>query len=168
MNLYIKTENGQAQNHPALEENLLQVFPDGIPSNWEPFNRIAPPTLGEYEVFADPYVVYQKIDGVWTDVYQVTQITAEEIAAKGQEKKQAKINEYKAEWAALPQRDNFSTWVFNEETIKYEPPIPRPTDREVIWSGANNGWVNKPQKPNDGKTYKIDFYTSSWVEVTQE
>jgi hypothetical protein len=162
MNLYIQIENGHPINHPALEENLLQAF-GAVLSNWEPFVRVAPPILGEYEKFDNPNVTYEKINDVWTDVYHVVALTDEEKAAINQ----AKINVYKTMWAKLPQRDNFSAWVFNEETIKYEPPIPRPTDREVIWSGANNGWVDKPQKPDDGKTYRLDFYTSSWVEVTE-
>jgi hypothetical protein len=84
---------------------------------------------------------------------------------KAQEaKKQREIDFAKAGWAKLPQRDNFSAWVFNENTMNYEPPIPRPTDREVLWSGANNGWVDRPQKPDDGKTYRIDFDTGTWVE----
>jgi hypothetical protein len=167
MNLYIQIENGQPINHPALEENLLYAFPDGIPSNWEPFVRVAPPVLGDYETFDDPHVTYEKIDGVWTDVHQVIEMSAEQKAAKEQTEKQRKIDVAKMVWAALPQRDNFSAWVFNEETMKYDPPISRPTDREVMWHGASNSWVDRPQKPDDGKKYKLDFYTSSWVEVTQ-
>jgi hypothetical protein len=162
MTLYIRIENGQPVEHPALEENLLQAF-GAVTENWELFERIEPPVLGEYQVFDNPHVTYEKINGVWTDVFHVIEMSIEEKEAK----QQAKINAYKLAWAALPQRDNFLAWVFNEETIKYEPPIPRPTDREVIWSGANNGWVDKPQKPDDGKEYRIDFYTSSWVEVQQ-
>lgn len=163
MNLYIQIENGQPINHPALEDNLLEAFGE-IPSNWESFVRLEIPTLGDYEKFDDPQVTYEKINGVWTDVFHVIEVTDEEK----QIIKQRKIDAYKLVWSKLPQRDNFSAWVFNEETIKYEPPIPRPTDREVIWSGANNGWVDKPQKPNDGKEYRLDFYTSSWVEIPQE
>ena len=158
MNLYIQIEDGQPINHPAYEENLIEAF-GAVPAHWEPFVRVKHPTLSEFEKWDDPYVTYEKVDGVWTDIYHIVEITAEEKAAK--------IEEHKAIWAALPQRDNFSAWVFNEETIRYEPPIPRPSDREVIWSGANNGWVDRPQKPDDGKTYRLDFYTSSWVEVTQ-
>ena len=87
MNLYIKVENGQTIEHPALEENLIEVFGE-ISSQWEPFVRVEPPVLGDYEVFADPRVIYQKIDGVWTDVYQVIQMTVEEKAAKEQANKQ--------------------------------------------------------------------------------
>ena len=162
MNLYIQIENDQPVNHPAFEDNLIEAF-GSIPNHWEPFTRLEKPTLGANEKFDNPDVTYEKINGVWTDVYHVVEITAEEKAAI----KQTKIEAYKEAWQALPQRDNFSAWVFNEETIQYEPPMPRPTDREVIWSGANNGWVDKPQKPDDGKTYRLDFYTSSWVEITE-
>jgi hypothetical protein len=158
MNLYIQIENGQPINHPAYEDNLLAAF-SLIPTNWEPFIRVEFPTLGKFEKWDDPDITYEKINGVWTDVYHVIAMSAEE--------KTAKIDERKANWAALPQRDNFSAWTFNEEILWYEPPIPRPTDREVMWSGANNGWVDRPPKPDDGKTYTLDFYTSSWVEVTQ-
>jgi hypothetical protein len=161
MNLYIETENGQVKNHPAYRDNLIQVFGQ-IPEHWEPFTRLERPTLGEYEVFEDPEVTYEKVDGVWTDVFHVREMTTQEKAGITQ----AKINAAKAAWNKFPQRDNFSTWVFNEETMKYEPPISRPTDREVMWHGASNGWVDRPQKPDDGKTYTLDFYTSSWVEVT--
>ena len=166
MNLYIETENGQAKNHPAFYDNLIQAFGQ-IPEHWEPFVRVEFPVLGEYEVFEDPELTYEKVDGVWTDVYHIRQLTEPEKLTKQQIKKQKAIDAAKTAWATLPQRDNFSAWTFNEDTIKYEPPIPRPTDREVIWSGANNGWVDKPQKPDDGKEYKLDFYTLSWVEVTE-
>jgi hypothetical protein len=163
MNLYIEIENGQVKNNPAFESNLMGAF-GKIPEHWEPFVRVERPRLNEYQVFEDPEHTYEKVDGVWTDVFHIREFTQEEKTA-------AQQAAAKANWAILPQRDNFSAWVFNEETLKYDPPIPRPTDREVIWSGANNGWVDKPQKPDDGKTYKLDFYTSSWVEVvppTQE
>ena len=158
MNLYIQIENGQPINHPAYEDNLVAAF-GLIPTNWEPFIRLKFPTLGNFEKLDDPDVTYEKVDGVWTDIYHVIAMSVEE--------KTAKIDEHKLKWTALPQRDNFTAWTFNEETLRYEPPIPRPTDREVMWSGANNGWVDRPQKPDDGKTYTLDFYTSSWVEVTQ-
>jgi hypothetical protein len=167
MNLYIETENGVPKNHPAFEDNLLEAF-GAIPEHWEPFVRVTSPVPGVDEVLESDEPTYKKIEGVWTDVWVLRPMTAEEKAVQEQEKKQAKINICKAAWAKLPQRDNFSAWVFNEETLTYDPPIPRPTDREVIWSGANNGWVDKPQKPDDGKEYTLDFYTSSWVEVTQE
>ena len=156
MNLYIEIENGLPKNHPAFEDNLLQAFP-AIPLNWEKFVRVERPNFINvgYKVVVGDNPNYEKVDGVWTDVWELRDMTPEEKSAKQQTAKDR--------WAALPQRDNFSAWVFNEETLKYEPPIPRPTDREVIWNGANNEWVDRPPKPDDGKQYRIDFSTLSWV-----
>jgi hypothetical protein len=159
MNLYIKVENGQPIKNPVFEENLLQVF-GAVFENWEPFVRVEKPTLGVYQILESPEPIYQKVNGVWTDVWSLREMTAEEKSAKQQVVKDA--------FAARDQASNWSAWTFDEDTCKYQPPIPRPTDREVIWSGANNDWVDKPQKPDDGKTYRLDFYTSSWVEITQE
>ena len=160
MTLYIQIENGQPVNHPAFEENLIDAFGE-IPNTWELFVRLERPSLNEFQKFDNPAITYEKVNGIWTDVFHVSEMTAEEKENIHQEK----IAEYKTIWAKLPQRDNFSAWIFNPETIKYEPPIERPTDREVIWHGASNAWVDKPQRPDDGKEYKLDFYTSSWVEV---
>lgn len=159
MNLYIETENGQIKNHPAFEDNLIEAF-GAVFENWEPFVRVEKPTLGVYQILESPEPIYQKVNGVWTDVWSLREMTAEEKSAKQQMVKDA--------FAARDQASNWSAWTFDEDTCKYQPPIPRPTDREVIWSGANNDWVDLPQKPDDGKTYRLDFYTSSWVEITQE
>jgi hypothetical protein len=173
MNLYIQVENGQPINHPSLEENLIEAF-GAVPENWKPFIRLEPPNLEWSQTFQNPKVVYEKVNGVWADVFQIRELNAEEQDQKrAQEEAEFSewhknaVIEYKARWDALPQRDNFAAWTFNEELIRYEPPIPRPTDREVIWHGASNSWVDKPIKPDDGKQYRLDFYTSSWVEVSQ-
>jgi hypothetical protein len=156
MNLYIETENGQIKNHPAFEHNLIEAF-GAVPEYWEPFVRVERPTPSVYQYFNSEEPTYQKVGGVWTDVWDIQEITEEEKTAKQQNVKNL--------WAARDQADNWSAWIFDEETCSYQPPIPRPTDRPVIWSGANNGWVDLPQRPDDGKNYKLDFYTSSWVEV---
>ena len=161
MNFYIRIENGLPVDHPAGEDNLLAAFPDGIPSNWELFVRIEPPELTEDQMFDEPKVTYKKVNGVWTDVFHVIPASAEVLQAI----KQKKIDAFKAFWSTLPQRENFATWTFNEDTIAYEPPIPRPTDREVYWQGKTNSWVDRPPKPNDGKNYRIDFDTGEWVVI---
>jgi hypothetical protein len=163
---YIEVKNGQPVNHPALEKNLLEAFGE-IPSNWEPFTRVENRPLGEFEKFDDPAVTYEKVNGVWTDVFHIIPMSVEEKTAKEQAKKQEEIDEYKTLWEKLPQRWNFSAWVFNEATIQYDPPVPRPTGRNVFWHGAVNAWVDAPQKPNDGKAYRMDFETLSWVELYQ-
>lgn len=154
MNLFIQIENGQPINHPAFEDNLIQAF-GAVPDHWEPFVRVVQPIPDVYEILESTEPTYQKVDGVWIDVWALRSMTDEEKAVKQQEVKDA--------WATREQASNWAAWTFDEDTCSYKPPIPRPTDRPVIWSGANNGWVDLPQKPDDGKKYKIDFYTSSWV-----
>lgn len=157
MNLYIETENGQIKNHPAFEDNLIQAF-GSVPEHWEPFVRIKAPRIDLYQVFDDPKVTYEKVDGVWTDVFHVRDMTAEEKVVVQQQAKDA--------WASLPDRDNFSAWVFDETICMYKPPIPRPEGR-YFWQGTTNSWVARPEYPTDGKQYKIDFVSGTWVEITQ-
>ena len=157
MNLYIETENGQTKNHPAFEDNLLQAF-GAIPSHWEPFNRIARPTPNVYQVVNEEST-YEKIDGVWTDGWALRDMTDAEKA----EVQQA----VKDNWLALPNRDNFIAWTFDEATCAYAPPTPRPTDGNYFWQGTTNSWVIRPPYPDDGKQYKLDFPTATWVLVTQ-
>ena len=156
MNLYIETENGQTKNHPAFEDNLLQAF-GAIPSHWEPFNRIARPTPNVYQVVNEEST-YEKIDGVWTDVWALRDMTDAEKA----EVQQA----VKDNWLALPNRDNFIAWTFDEATCAYAPPTPRPTDGNYFWQGTTNSWVIRPPYPDDGKQYKLDIPTATWVIIT--
>jgi hypothetical protein len=83
MKLYIETENGAIKNHPAFEDNLLQAF-GSIPAHWEPFNRVERPTPGVYQVLESTEAVYAKVDGVWTDVWSMRDMTTEEKTAKQQ------------------------------------------------------------------------------------
>ena len=132
MNLYIETENGATKNHPAFEDNLIQAF-GSVPEHWEAFTRVERPLVTMYQTMDSPEPVYSKIDGVWTDVWALRNMTADEVAAKQQAAKDA--------WAALPNRDNFTAWTFNEATCQYEPPTPRPEDGLHKWDGATNSWV---------------------------
>ena len=159
MNIYIKTENGVPKNHPAFEDNLIQAF-GVIPANWEPFIRVERPVPDVYQVLESQEAVYAKVDGVWTDVWTVRDMTAEEKEGA----KQAAIKTAKDAWAARPQVENWSAWVFNEQTIKYEPPIPRPEPVEgkiVFWCGADANWKETPARP-EGE-YKFDFFAWNWV-----
>ena len=135
MNLYIETENGQFKNHPAYEENLIQAFGQ-IPEHWELFIRLEAPVLSAYQVFKDPRVTYEKVSGVWTDVFHIRNMTEEEKNTKQQQ-----VKEY---WAGMPNRDNFTAWVFDENICEYVPPTPRPNNN-CRWDGATNSWVEVTQ-----------------------
>ena len=157
MNLYIETENGVTKNHPAFEDNLIQAF-GAVPTQWEAFIRVERPVATIYQVFDSEKPTYQKIDGVWTDVWSLRDMTAEEKSAKQQAEKD--------NWSALPNRDNFTAWTFDEATCAYAPPTPRPTDGNYFWQGTTNSWVIRPPYPDDGKQYKLDIPTATWVLIT--
>ena len=162
MNLYIEIENGQTKNHPAFEENLLQAF-GLIPENWEPFIRVERPTLGVYQILESDEPVYAKVDGVWSDVWAVKDMTAEEKNAK----QQAVLTRFsEREYAS-----NWSAWTLDKATCTMIPPIPRPEpdqnklDQRIqtFWCGAENNWKNTPTRP-EGE-YKFDFFAWDWVAV---
>lgn len=162
MNLYIETENGQIKNHPAFEDNLIQAF-GAVPAHWEPFTRVERPTPGVYQVLENEEAVYAKVDGVWTDVWTVRDMTAEEKTAKQQATVTAFNNREQAE--------NWSAWTLDEATCVMVPPIPRPSLDEAklaqrimtFWCGADNNWKDTPVRPEGD--YKFDFLAWAWVEV---
>jgi len=132
MNLYIKVENGQPINHPAFEENIIEALGE-ITSDWEVFVRKPIPKLDLYKKFDDPQVTYEKIDGVWTDVFHVRDMTDEE-----KNEVQQKVKDL---WAARPNASNFTAWVFDEATCLYQPPIPVPEVGMYRWDGLTNSWI---------------------------
>lgn len=160
MNLYIETENGVTKNHPAFEDNLKQAF-GAIPAHWEPFTRVERPVPGVYQLMESDEPVYAKVDGVWTDVWSMRDMTAEEKAAKQQET----ITVFNTR----DQAENWSAWVLNEATCTMEPPTPRPEPDEAkisqgiftYWCGADNAWKDTPVRPEGD--YKFDFIAWAWV-----
>lgn len=107
------------------------------------FERVAPPALGPYEKFDDskggnialafPHngLEYKIVDGKYTDVWHVLEMTAEEKLEK-----QAAV---KAEWAVSP---NWSSWTFNAQTCSYEPPVAKPDDgNSYRWDETTTSWV---------------------------
>jgi hypothetical protein len=155
MNLYIQIENDLPINHPALEENLIQAF-GLVPINWQRFVRVEKPTIGPYDKFVYDLPSYQKIDGVWTDVWTAVQMTEEE--------KLDKQNHIKSLWANRDQLFNFTAWTFDETVCAFVPPIPRP-EVGYRWSGADNNWREAPSYPIDDNLYKFDFLAWQWVVV---
>jgi len=161
MNLYIETENGVIKNHPAYEHNLIQAF-GLIPTRWEPFIRVERPT-GVYQILESNEVVYAKVNGIWTDVWSVRDMTAKEKTAK----QQAVITEFNAR----DQAENWSAWTLDEATCVMVPPIPRPAIDQAkvnagimtFWCGADANWKDTPARPEGN--YKFDFIAWAWVAV---
>jgi hypothetical protein len=160
MNLYIKTDNnGQPINHPAFEENLLEAF-GSIPSHWEKFIRVECPTPNLYEVLVSTEPTYQKIDGVWTDVWSFRSMTDEEKSITQQF--------VRDNFNSREQAENWSTWTLDEATCTMIPPIPKPAPVEgkiIFWCGAENNWKEAPPKPVDEHPYKFDFLAWVWIKI---
>lgn len=159
MNLFIETENGATKNHPAFEDNLIQAF-GSVPEHWEAFTRVERPVPAVYQTMDSREPVYAQVDGVWTDVWSLRDMTAEEKSAKQQAVITAFNNRTQAE--------NWSAWTFDEATCTMVPPIPRPDPVEgklVFWCGADANWKEAPARPTDGGQYKFDFLAWTWVAV---
>jgi len=158
MNLYIEIENGQPKNHPAFEDNLIAAF-GSVPEHWKPFERIVKPTLGVYEVWTTETSTYDLVDSIYKDVWHKRSMTVEEKVAKQQSIQNT--------WVSQDQAENFATWTFDEATCTYVPPTPKPQTGNYFWQGTTLLWVAVPQRPNDGKTYKLDYASATWVEIQQ-
>jgi len=158
MNLYIEIENGVPKNHPAFEHNLIEAFGQ-IPAHWEPFVRVERPN-GVYQIVESEQPVYEKVNGVWTDVWSVRDMTVEEKTAKQQELITAfNSHEYASNWSA---------WTLDESTCIMVPPVPRPEPVEgknMRWCGADNNWKEAPAYPVDDNQYKFNFLDWQWVQV---
>jgi len=161
MNLYIETNNGQTINHPAFEDNLIQAF-GSIPERFESFNRVERPIPTAYQILVSQEPTYQKVNNVWTDVWDLRDMTAEEKLAKQQFLRDA--------YNTREQASNWSAWTLDEVTCKMQPPIPCPVpdqtkiDADIFtaWCGAENNWKDMPVQPTDGQ-YKFDFFAWQWV-----
>jgi hypothetical protein len=153
--LYIQVENGQTINHPALRINLLDAF-GKIPANWEPFVRLAPPEE-LYKTLIVETPPHKKVGDVWVDAYTLVDMTAEEKAEVQQMTKDA--------WANMPNAFNFTAWVYNPDTNKFDPPVPRPTNGHYRWYGPLNNWREAPIPEDQSKSYKFDFVNWVYVEV---
>jgi len=132
MELFIRIKDGQPFEHPILGSNFREAFPNvntnNLPTEFARFVRVQAPVVGVYE--KNQTVSYQLVDGVYTDVFSVEQMTIEEIAEKQQATKDA--------W--MP--NGFASWVFNENTCSFEAPTPRPTDGKFYqWDEPTTSWV---------------------------
>jgi hypothetical protein len=133
MELFIRIKDGQPFEHPIFGDNFRQAFPDvdtnNLPAEFARFVRVAAPAIGVYE--KNQTVSYQLVNGVYTDVFAVEQMTAEEIVAKQQAVKDA--------WVA---NDGHASWTFNEATCSFQSPVPYPTDGKFYrWDEPTLAWI---------------------------
>lgn len=136
MELFIRIKDGQTFQHPILGDNFRQAFPDvdvnNLPPDFARFERIAAPVLGVYQ--KNQRCEYEQgVDGVYRDTWYCDEMTAEEI----KEKQDA----VKAHWISS---NGYASWVFDEDSCTFQPPVPYPAD---------------------DKAYRWDEDTISWQEI---
>jgi len=126
--LYIKIKDGVPFEHPIYEWNLKMVYPDfdpnNLPKDFVKFIRLSPPIVGLFDVVEGP--TYELKDNICQDFYTIRPMTDEE--------RKAKINEFKGE-PPLP------SWVFDENSLTWLPPVAMPTDgKEYAWDERTKSW----------------------------
>lgn len=132
MNLYIQIVDNKPIDHPIIEDNFVRAFPnidtENLPPNFAKFQRVEKPIIGIYQVY-DEGVVYEWEDGVVKDVHQVRAMSEEEILTLQ--------NQVKSDW----ETNGFDSWIFNEETCSFDPPMPYPDDGNVyVWNEQAQQW----------------------------
>ena len=175
MELFIRVdESGNAVGHPILGDNFREAFPhidtENLPPEFSKFVRVPCPELGVYEALegwetGQVFPTYHKINGVFTDVWPVRQMTDAEKTEKQQN--------IKSFFALRYQAENWAAWVFDEATCTMKPPIPRPAKNQekedagvfTFWCGADGDWKDTPAKPVDNNQYNFDFLAWQWVQV---
>jgi len=157
MKLFIKVKDGYPINHPATEENLIQVF-GVVPSDWEPFERVERPPVKVYQILENEEAIRRKIAGTWKEEWLLRDMTEAEITAKQEAVKSA--------WVQQPQAENWASWLFHKKHCEFCPPFPPPlSDVPLKWCGAENKWKEFPEKPTTGGPYKFDYFQWVWVAV---
>jgi hypothetical protein len=133
-NLFIQIRNGGPFEHPVTESNLRLFYPDfddnNPPEGFVRFIRNPEPSIGPFQTLVGAY--YEKVDGVWQDVYHIRDLTPVEKAQK--------ITSIKKEF---PFSD---TWTLDENTLKWEPPVKYPEDgNKYYWDNVIRNWLRLPE-----------------------
>ena len=133
MELFIRLVNGQPFEHPIMGDNFRQAYPEidtnNLPNNFAKFERVPKPSL-VYAKFNNPELTYQLVDGIVKDVWQIIEMTPQEILEKQ--------NATKSAWLNHP----YQSWIFNENICQYEAPTPYPDDgKNYDWDEQNLTWI---------------------------
>jgi hypothetical protein len=153
MKLYIQIKNGKPHEHPITDWNLREAFPEvdlnNLPPTFAPFERVHKPKLGVYETEATvTYGLKEGAAGTYTDIWTVTPMTSEEIAAKQQS--------VKDEFAV--DHPTYVSWTFDETTCSMVPPVAYPENddqspdsvqKRYTWNEEDQTWDVLPNPPFD-------------------
>lgn len=135
MELFIRVKDGQPFEHPIFGDNFRQAFPDVDVNN-------LPEGFARFERVQPPKLgAYEKNQRVQYErgldgVYRDVWYCDPMTEAEKKEKQDA----VKADW----ETNGFASWSFDEKTCSFLPPVPY---------------------PSNGKQYRWDEPTTSWIEV---
>lgn len=126
--------DGEIVNHPLTLENISACYPqiseEDFKKNFALFEQTEEPVLGPYEVNEGKR--YQWNNGVVKEVWNLRSMTEEEKRSKQENHRRAWQEQY----------PDLINWQFNEETCRYDPPVPYPDDGELyIWDVEENRWI---------------------------
>ena len=140
MKLYIRLENGQPVDHPMLKENFVQAFPHVDTDN-------LPEEFIEFVRVPHPkdLGIYEIYEGVHYEIIDGVCTDVHTVREMTDEERLAKQNKAKQYWA---ENGGYASWIFDERTCTFESPLGSP--------------------PPDGKAYRWDEATLSWVEIETE
>ena len=142
MRCFIKIKDGQPVDHPIVEQNFREAFPEinteNLPPEFAEFIRHPQPEIGVYEVYQG--VEYQWIDGKVQDVHLVREMI--------QSEKDEKIRLTKEQWT---NGGGFASWVFKEAECMFNPPVPYPEGDEImVWDEPTLSWKPIPSQTIEG------------------
>lgn len=141
--------SGNPINLPIERQNLVEAYgidTNDLPSNIAPFELLEREPVGVFQVLVSQDEFYVKeSDGVVRNRRNIRDMTADEKAAK--------IEEYRS--SKSPEVPN--SWLFNETTLAWEPPVGYPSDfgdDKYWWDETNQVWEESPLLTDaDGNEY---------------
>jgi len=135
MELFIRIKDGQPFEHPIFADNFREAFPDVDTNN-------LPEGFAKFIRVEPPSIgPYETYGSCEYKLVGDSYTDVHNVIAMTPEQVEQKKTQRKTEWI---ENGGPASWVFNDDTCLHEPPIPY---------------------PKDGKAYRWDEPTTSWVEV---
>jgi len=126
MRLFIQIKNNTPFEHPILEDNFIQAFPnldmDNLPEEFAEFIRVPQPTMTPFQVCEG--CTYERDGDIFKDVHHIKDMTETE-----------KLDKIAEAYSNLPEG-----WSLNEETLQRIFPT-KPESGNWIFDFEQNSWV---------------------------
>lgn len=99
----------------------------------------------EHEANGEAYLHSLGLEGTWVQTSYNTRAGQNRAGGAPLRMNYAEIGgSYDADRDAFIPVKFYESWVLNEETLRWEPPVPRP-DKDHIWDEETTSWVIKGQ-----------------------